>query len=173
VIWASGCAERDSEAAPDCGTTSSTLDPECVVPGQELSETTTTTQAGPTVEHWEGTLSGSFLFPNCGPGTVSGTLIMDVAEDGSLSGALDGSFSSFTCEGGVVQSEGPADLNIIAGKKTPDAFEIEFGADTTALLAIDGTTATGPLIYNGANGEFVVLGNTGQVQTIELRCTSC
>jgi hypothetical protein len=130
----------------DPGSTTTTLDPRCVV---VATETSTTVAAQD--ERWEGPVTAEQTQPACEPPIlpVTGELSLVVQTDGSVAGSVTERLDSFSCGG----TPTPAfeQTYQITGRKTSAAFELSVaGTDITLLIA--GTQATATLENQGSGG---------------------
>jgi hypothetical protein len=145
----------------DPASSTTTLDPRCVVVATETSTTTAAAQE----ERWEGPVTGQTTQPGCEPPSlpVTGELSLVVQADGSVTGSVTERLDSFSCGGTAT----PAfeQTYQITGRKTSAAFELSVsGKEIT--LSIAGTQATTTLDNPGAGGY-------GATVTYTADCVTC
>lgn len=183
LVGACGDKGSDHEAdEPDCPSTTAaeptgttTVDPRCVIGAEEA---TTSTEGGDQVgrpQQWVGTISGESSFPgvNCfDGGTINGSVTVNVAESGTLSGTLGEvvRVSDGGCAGGVPYATRDPSRPIVGGTKTPDEFQLTLYQGITAHLTIDGNRAAGT-VSGGYEGATV--GDVGSRQEVTLECQNC
>ena len=176
IVVAACGGGQDEASETDCPTTTpgqqptatTAVDPRCVERATETSPGTTDDELDG--QTWKGTVHGTFQFPNCSAGTVSGDVTIAVGEGGSLSGNVDTTVSPTTC-GGVQVGEQRVSVIVVGGSKSEQALHIQFNDGSVADLAINGNQATGALTQPGPNAEFVYLGNANGRTDVRLEET--
>lgn len=121
--------------------------------------------AGTSRQRWEGTQEGETKVIYCQPTRTSGTVVLDVAEDGTVTGELDATGTPYNCSPpqGPYSVTPPRHKTRITGTKTATAFTLQFAGGTRENLVVSGREARGTFQMQS--------GGTTARSTIVVRCT--
>ena len=110
-------------------------------------------------------MTGEIKIQYCRPTRHSGTIVLDVAEDGAVTGELATVTAPYSCTppGGPYSVTPPPAKKALTGRKTATAFNLRFSDGEVLNLTIIGQEATGR--YDRDYG-----GAASSALTFALRC---
>lgn len=94
---------------------------------------------------WRGTMSGEIRIQYCQPTRHSGTIVLDVAQDGAVTGQVDHVTAPYSCTppGAPYSVNPPPARKALTGRKTATAFNLRFSDGEELNLSIKDREATG------------------------------